>query len=222
MRSENQSDPGDETVAAGPTIEELNHAAVKAAFGRLGITVDEDGEKTPEQFVAALNDLADRAEQSESRIAELEKQVSDAQAKLVKATTAAKAGTAKGRKVDPSLAPADGVDEDGEAVPAGQVLLGKLAAAGEVELVGLDAKHREIAGFTQAISGGAEAFRATGNGVRLALPRPLEVTAPGDRRSEIHAWGLVIDGKPAAYGKRFEPLVLMPGQRTDLSNDVIF
>lgn len=161
-------------------------------------------------------------EVAEARIAELENELANVKGQLKKAATAAKPSKAQGRKVDPKLAPVDGDDGEGNAVTAAQGLAARIAAAESVELVALDAKHREIAGFTQEIVGGGDAWRIGANGLRLALPTPLEVTAPGDRRSEIHAWGLILDGKAAAFGARFEPLVLNAGQRTDLSNDVIF
>ncbi len=156
------------------------------------------------------------------RIGELEAELAASRAKLAKATTGAKAAMALGRKVDPKLAVGDGEDAAANAVSGAVVLLGAIAAADSVELVALNAKHREIAGFTQALSGGAGAWRVAGNGLRLALPEGLELTAPEGGRSAIHAWGLLLDGKAAAFAARFEPLMLGAGQRTNLGDDVIF
>ena len=147
----------------------------------------------------------------DEHIAQLENELAAVKAKLAKASTAAKAKPAQGRKVGPKLESFDPAE-----------LADLIALADSVELVALDAKHREIAGFTQALSGGAGAWRVAGNGLRLALPEGLPLSAPEGGQSAIHAWGLVLDGKPAAFAARFEPLVLGAGQMTNLGDDVIF
>ena len=202
MSDNDQADHGDETVMTDPTIQE-----------QLALVA---------QLQAQLEDVLAKTEAVQAENAEASRHIAELEAALAKRSTGAKAAKALGRKVDPKLAVGDGEDDAGNAVSGAVVLLGAIAAADSVELVALDAKHREIAGFTQALSGGAGAFRVAGNGLRLALPEGLEVTAPAGGQSAIHAWGLMLDGKAAAFAKRFEPLVLGAGQRTNLGDDVIF
>ena len=183
-----QADHGDETTVKELSIEEQLSAMTAERDALMG------------ELSAVATDKINLTEQ-----------LAASQAKLAKATTAAKAKPAQGRKINPGLVSFDPAE-----------LADLIGAAETVEVVALDAKHREIAGFGQEIVGGAAVWRLTGSGLRLALPEPLTVTAPGDRASAIHAWGLFLDGKAAVFGKRFEPLVLSAGQKTDLSNDVIF
>lgn len=102
-------------------------------------------------------------------------------------------------------------------------LLAAIGEAGEVLIVASDGE-REVPGIPAlAVTGGASAFRATPAGLLLAGP-DFTVSGPGelDKAWQVAGFGLLLDGKIAAWGPLPRVVNIGGGTRRQLASDVLF
>lgn len=187
-------------------------ADVVAAFARLGVTVDPDQELSPEQLLERLNEAADRLEKAEAENATLSKKVD----KISKATPTAKRVQApKARRAGPIAL------KDGERGPSAEQLLEQVREARDVEIVFSDGKQ-EINGIPAIVVQGDHPWKIVGDRLKLEV-HDLVVNGPAEGADvfEIDGYGLLLDGKLVAYGKRMEVARVGVGQRIRLDDDVL-
>lgn len=153
------------------------------------------------------NERADTAEKERdaavARADKAEKGEKSAKAQVTKASA-----PAKPRKLGPI---ADS--------PASADVFKAISEAEEVEIAFSDGA-RELVGLTpRKVSG--DAWRQHPNG--LMLTKSIEIEGPALSKSlTIDGYALLIDGKQIAYSRRSSPLQIAPGQRVDLTDDIIF
>jgi hypothetical protein len=194
-----------------------DQAAVKRAFSRLGIEIDDVGNSDSGAFIAALNDVADRLD----KVGELEAENAKLTAAAEKVKTAPKASTPRTaqslRKVGPPKVKAG---EDDPLVTA-DVLLELIGAADTVEIAFSDGRS-EIAGLS-ALEISGDAWKKTVAGLMLVGVDVL-VHGPGHAQASypLHGYGLLINGKQVAYSARPEVLNIGAGQQVNLSGDIVF
>lgn len=141
-----------------------------------------------------------------ARVVELEAELGKAK-QAAKATAAPKA--AKPRKLAPI---ADPMDRD--------AVMAAIADAETVEIAFSDGKQ-EIAGLPPfAIEGNA--WRMSGMGVMLTTPLRLHGPAREQAPYKIAGYALILDGKPAAFSLRSDPIVMAAGSTFELTNEVFF
>lgn len=100
-------------------------------------------------------------------------------------------------------------------------LLEAIKAAETVELVFSDGERELPELLPVRIEG--DAWRVTAAGLQMQ-PNDLSVEGPGPsgRPYALAGYGLLLDGELFAYAARPEVLMIGPGSRFDLSNDVVF
>lgn len=187
--------------------------AAKAAFARLGIELGDGNGMDRDAFVASLNAAADRLEAAEAEL----KTVSAERDKLKKAVPAATRTKApKARKAAPIEL------KDGEFGPSAEELLQQVNKAKEVEIVFSDGKQ-EIVDIPAIGVTGDHPWMITGGRLKLVL-NDLTVNGPADAGEsyDIDGYGLLLDGKLAAYGKRMDVAHVGANQQISLKDDVVF
>lgn len=108
---------------------------------------------------------------------------------------------------------------DGER-PGVAELLAAIDDADTVELAFVGERGMELPGIAPAsISGGAAAFRASGERLLLRVPS-LPVNSPVP--VQLHGYVMLTDGKLLAYARRSDALPLAPSTHYELKDDVVF
>lgn len=206
---------GDGAQQADTAILEQHEAALRDAFGRLDINVDELDKANPSSLVAALNGAADRFE-------EVTKERDKLKAAAQKSATTPKAvpSTKKGRKV----APPRGRDEEPQPVTseAMEALLEQIGEAETVEVVFSDGA-REIDGIP-ALEVTGDCWKKTQAGLALNGVDVI-VHGPGHAQPayKLAGYGLLLDGKQVAYHARADgELTIGANQQVSLSGDIVF
>lgn len=201
--------------------------ATLEAFKRLGIEVDPAGDADTGKFLEQLGAVGDKLEQQAKQIEDLTAEVETHKKVAAKAKAAAKASAgakpAKARTIGAKAVDAkllEPKDDEADKSPA-EILLARIAAAETVEIAFSDGKSELLDCPPVAIEG--DAWRAGVVGVQLTVPQIL-LHGPGEGRRPIQlaGYGLLLDGKLAAYRDRGDVLTIAGGSRHNVAPDIVF
>lgn len=95
-----------------------------------------------------------------------------------------------------------------------------IGMAGKVEIAFSDGE-KEIAALAPVIVQG-DAWVAGVTGLRLRVDELIVHGPDGGAAVEVAGYGLLLDGALHAYRARFEPMLLRPGQRSNLADEFVF
>jgi len=185
-------------------------AVLDGEIASLGIPFDLSKSVT-ENAAAAIGSLHGKVEELETELGVLKTEKAALEGKLAAIDAAPKAKSHKAPKPR-AIAP---LDAD---APSSHELLDLIRAAEHVEIAFSNGR-REIADIpAREISG--DAWAVTVAGVQL---RGVDIELAGVGGAvDIAGYGLLLDGKLAAYRSRMEPLRVAPGAKVSLAGDIVF
>lgn len=103
--------------------------------------------------------------------------------------------------------------------PSPAKLLEMIQQGGSVQIAFSDGKKEIAALPPMDITGQAWAVQVTGLALRVGS---LVISPTGDGAADLAGYGLFIDTKQVAYAARIDRLRIAPGQKMNITNDVIF